>query len=98
MSRSKAWVVNAADNVGTIVGDDAASNTEISIVGSVAAKIKVMQAVPYGHKIALQDLPARSPVLKYGVVIGSLLRSVNKGEHIHTHNMESLRGRGDLNI
>ncbi len=95
-TKSKVWVINTNDNVGTIVGDDAIVDTDIPIVGSMAAKLKVAEPVPYGHKIALMDLPARSPILKYGVVVGSLRSSVNKGEHVHSHNMESLRGRGDL--
>lgn len=95
-TKSKVWVINTNDNVGTIIGDDAMGDTDIPIVGSIAAKLEVAEPVPYGHKIALVDLPARSPVLKYGIVIGSLLSSVNKGEHVHSHNMESLRGRGDL--
>lgn len=42
-----------------------------------------------GHKYALRDLPAGETVIKYGNPIGHLTRDVRKGEHIHSHNMET---------
>jgi altronate dehydratase small subunit len=34
-------------------------------------------------------------VLKYGQLIGKASRALKAGEHAHTHNVESARGRGD---
>jgi altronate dehydratase small subunit len=35
-------------------------------------------------------------VLKYGEVIGQATQDISEGKHVHVHNVESLRGRGDL--
>lgn len=47
--------------------------------------------IPLGHKIALVDVPANGKVLKYGVVIGGATRSIAAGDHVHVHNLKSLR-------
>jgi altronate dehydratase small subunit len=35
-------------------------------------------------------------VRKYGEDIGLATVKINPGDHVHTHNIESQRGRGDL--
>lgn len=52
-------------------------------------------SIPTGHKIALAPIPAGSPVEKYGMPIGTALRKIEPGEHVHVHNVESGRMRGD---
>ena len=32
---------------------------------------------------------------KYGEVIGAATRDIRVGEHVHVHNVEGKRGRGD---
>jgi altronate hydrolase len=43
--------------------------------------------VPAGHKIALRDVPAGSPVTKLGHVIGVATGGIRAGEHVHVHNL-----------
>jgi altronate dehydratase small subunit len=50
-------------------------------------------AIPMGHKFALTEIPAGTEIRKYGQVIGVLTLPVNVGEHVHIHNLASLRGR-----
>ena len=50
------------------------------------------QEIPAGHKLALVDLPEKALVVKYGQVIGEMTRPVHRGEHVHLHNLRSLRG------
>lgn len=52
--------------------------------------------IPSGHKYARRPIAAGAPVLKYGQPIGRALTPIAQGEHVHVHNVESLRGRGDL--
>ncbi|WP_297282261.1 UxaA family hydrolase [uncultured Anaerococcus sp.] len=47
------------------------------------------------HKIAIKDLNKGDYVYKYGQVIGDMLDDAKAGDFIHTHNVESTRGRGD---
>ena len=42
-----------------------------------------------GHKIAGREIRAGEKVLKYGVPIGSAIRDIRAGEHVHLHNMKS---------
>ena len=57
--------------------------------GSEAAPgIKTVADIPQGHKIALKDLKKGDEVMRYGVVLGRLLRDVSAGGHIDEHILE----------
>lgn len=92
----KVWVIDQKDNAGTVIGGDISGVMQVPVVGGVEGSLAVRQAVPYGHKVALVDMPTGAKVIKYGVVIGRLRHDVRCGDHVHVHNLESLRGRGDL--
>lgn len=52
--------------------------------------------IPGGHKVALRAIPAGGLIHKYGQVIGRASAAIGPGEHVHVHNVEGTRGRGDL--
>jgi altronate dehydratase small subunit len=52
--------------------------------------------IEFGHKFAVKPLQKGEDVLKYGEVIGIAQRDIAPGEHVHVHNLEGKRGRGDL--
>ena len=54
------------------------------------------EPIPAGHKVAIADIPAGAPVVKYGSPIGTATVAIAIGAHVHTHNVASARGRGDL--
>jgi altronate dehydratase len=86
----RAMRINPDDNTATVLNDIEAGET-ISLVsksGSVG-EMTAKQAVPFGHKLAVIDIKKGEKVLKYGEVIGIATRSINKGEYVHTHNVES---------
>ena len=56
----------------------------------------VAQAIPRGHKIAIRAIAAGDAVVKYGSPIGRASADIAAGMHVHTHNVASTRGRGDL--
>ncbi len=60
------------------------------------AEIEVRSAIPFGHKLALAPIGRGQPVIKYGEVIGLASADIAPGEHVHVHNVDSQRGRGDL--
>ncbi len=93
----KVFVVEKEDNVGTTVGEPIKTGDTVGTEGRVTDKTVVANAdIPYGHKIALVDIPKGAEVLKYGLSIGTALENIKAGDHIHVHNVESNRGRGDL--
>ena len=50
---------------------------------SVAIALDDNGSVPKGHKIALRDIRAGEPVLKYGQPIGLAARDIPAGDHVH---------------
>jgi hypothetical protein len=85
-------VLHPDDNVATAVADLVAG--EDLQVGSHT--LKVTEPVPFGHKVALRDIGPRMPITKYGESIGLALGAIAAGSCVHTQNVESQRGRGDL--
>lgn len=61
----------------------------------IAVDVSLSQDIPFGHKFALADMQPGAPVMKYGEPIGLAIEKIRKGEHVHVHNMESQKGRGD---
>lgn len=57
--------------------------------------IEVNEDIGRFHKIAIKDLNKGDFVYKYGQVIGDMTQDAKAGDFIHTHNVESTRGRGD---
>ncbi len=56
--------------------------------------------VPQGHKVALVDVPADTPVWRYGVAIGYALKDIAAGSWVHERllQMPSARSLDDLPI
>lgn len=84
-------VISAADNVATALEALEAGRVLVEI-GSVT----VREAIPRGHKIAVRAIASGSAVMKYGSPIGVATTDIPAGAHVHTHNVLSARGRGDL--
>ena len=57
--------------------------------------VTVMGDVPYGHKIAVRGIHVGELIMKYGEEIGIATKEIKKGEYVHIHNLDSMRGRGD---
>ena len=91
-----AVVIDPADNVATIMDALKAKETvEVNVAGKTK-RVKASGKVPFGHKIAIAAIKKGEQVTKYGASIGSALKDIKVGEHVHIHNIESNRGRGDL--
>ena len=54
--------------------------------------------VPQGHKVALVDLPADAPVLRYGMAIGYALRDIAAGSWVHERLLKMPDTRGLDNL
>jgi altronate dehydratase small subunit len=52
--------------------------------------------IPTGHKFATRPIALGALIRKYGQVIGKASAAIGPGEHVHVHNVEGTRGRGDL--
>jgi len=65
-------------------------------VAAGATRVVVAVPIAVGHKLALREIPRGEAILKYGQVMGRATETIAAGEHVHVHNVEGLRGRGDL--
>jgi altronate dehydratase len=84
------WLwLHREDNVALALSDFAAGNT-VQIDGS---DIVLKSPVDYGHKFAVRDIRTGQPVIKYAETIGVASRDIAVGEHVHVHNVQSLRAR-----
>ncbi len=91
----KAIVMKPADNVCTVV-ETVESGTAVAVQsGDGKTTITVVDKIPFGHKFALRAIKQGEAVKKYGETIGLATRDILPGEHVHVHNLESCRGRGD---
>jgi altronate dehydratase small subunit len=95
-SRIDAIAIRENDNVATALRDLAVGEEIVVGMADRTRSVQVRQAIPFGHKLALTDIPAGTDILKYGEVMGRATQDIPAGAHAHIHNIESLRGRGDL--
>jgi altronate dehydratase small subunit len=88
-------IVDPADNVATAVCE--AAKGEVLDIPSErgAERLILLDDIPSGHKFALARLLPGDAVVKYGEVIGAARVPIARGEHVHVHNVDGLRGRGD---
>lgn len=94
---SRAIVLNVTDNVATLL-EAGKAGTDCALQGARTGIVRLAADVPLAHKIALRDLGKGDDVIKYGEVIGRATAAIAAGAHAHVHNIESLRGRGDLAV
>lgn len=89
-------VIDPADNVGVALTDLKAGDQGLLRSHDRLVPIGIREAIPFGHKVAVRDLAAGENVVKYGQVMGRTTAPIAVGQHVHVHNIEGLRGRGDI--
>lgn len=95
MDKARALVMKPADNVATVL-EDIAPGMEITLqIGGEKRIIPVAEEICFGHKFAIRAIGRGEAIIKYGEPIGLATRDIEIGRHVHVHNLESRRGRGD---
>lgn len=87
-----ALVISARDNVATAL-EMLEPGRALDLGGRL---VTVRDRIPPGHKVAIDSIASGQEVLKYGSAIGTAVTDIAVGAHVHTHNVASSRGRGDL--
>lgn len=89
------FLVHAAhDTVGVVVVEDIKPGQVLNgwmMEGDKTIKVKALDAIPLGHKIALKDIKKGDTILKYGHDIGRAVSAIGKGHHAHVHNVKTKR-------
>jgi len=91
-----AIMIKENDNVATALRDIGPKEVVIIGVGDETRKISIQESIPFGHKFAVDDITSGDEIVKYGEVMGRAVSHIPPGTHAHIQNIESLRGRGDL--
>ncbi len=78
---SKLFKINDKDNVAIAL--------EELKKGEIIDNIELLDDIPFGHKVLLNDLKSGENIIKYGNPIGHLTVDCKKGEHIHEHNLKT---------
>ncbi|WP_321914358.1 MULTISPECIES: UxaA family hydrolase [unclassified Paraburkholderia] len=67
----------------------AAHLTQGETVEIEGERVTLAKTIELGHKVARYALAKEEKVLRYGARIGHVNGPVARGEHLHTHNLES---------
>ena len=90
-----ALVMERSDHVATALRDIRSGENIMYRLGGTTARLQVLEDIAFGHKLALVNIAKGELVRKYGEVIGRVTQAIRLGEHVHVHNVEGIRGRGD---
>ncbi len=96
MPAKRALIMHSKDNVATTVEEIQPRDVVEVSRGREVRKLTAVEAIPFGFKIALEEIPQGALILKYGEVIGKASRPIVRGALVHVHNLEGTRARGDL--
>ena len=92
MANTDVIIHDEKDNVGVVVIEKVTPNQDCNwwiMENDKSAKIQSKSEIPLGHKIAMIDLKEGDTILKYGHDIGKVVKHINKGEHVHVHNVKT---------
>ena len=72
--------LNAIDNV-------AVAPMNIPLGSIITSELTSETNIPFGHKISIKNINKGDLVYKYGQIIGIASEKINKGSHVHSHNL-----------
>ena len=82
-----AIAIDTSDNVATCL-HAVEAGVDVSVKsGPDVITVTAADAIPRGHKIALEEIAGGDAVRKYGEVIGKASTAIAPGQHVHTHNV-----------
>lgn len=55
-------------------------------------KIKLLDFIPQGHKVAIIDISKDEGIIKYSLPIGAATKNILTGSHVHVHNITTCLG------
>ena len=67
--------------------DNVVTATRPLEAGMEVEGVRTAALIPSGHKVAVRDIAAGAPVVKYGQVIGTASEPIPAGAHVHVQNL-----------
>lgn len=77
--------IDPQDNVGIVL--ERVERGESIEIGDCV--VTALDDIDLPHKIALKDFQTGDYVIKYGGIIGYATCPIQKGQHVHVHNVDS---------
>jgi altronate dehydratase len=82
--------INVLDNVVTALRELPVGT--LLVADDPLPAIATSELIPFGHKVAISTIRAGDMVIKYGASIGKATAEIAAGQHVHVHNLKSVRG------
>ncbi|MBM7691541.1 altronate dehydratase small subunit [Peribacillus deserti] len=95
MSSYKTLYLSNKDSVAVALSD-IPEHTEVVVqTDTEDITVTLLEQIRFGHKFAVKAIDQGADIIKYGEVIGAAVSFIPAGAHVHVHNLEGKRGRGD---
>lgn len=78
--------IGPRDNVAVAL-EDIPADSDVMLAGG--RRLRALNAIPFAHKIAINEIACGTSILKYGVPIALATADIRLGEWVHEHNVES---------
>ena len=86
-TKINAILIHEDDNVVTVTTAVEKDSVVAFQKGDEIIEMEVLEDIPVFHKVAVTDIAKDASVSKYGQLIGKAVVDINKGSHIHDHNI-----------
>lgn len=95
MSEYKTLYLSKKDSVAVALSDIPENTSVVVKTGHADIDVMILEPIRFGHKFAVKAINQGADIIKYGEVIGAAVSFIPAGAHVHVHNLEGKRGRGD---
>ncbi|TDL92457.1 D-galactarate dehydratase [Vibrio vulnificus] len=95
MSEYKTLYLSTKDSVAVALSEIPENTSVVVKNGHEELGVSILEPIRFGHKFAVKSIEQGADIIKYGEVIGAASAFIPAGAHVHVHNLEGKRGRGD---
>ena len=95
MSEYKTLYLSNKDSVAVALSEIPENTSVVVKTGLEELAVSILEPIRFGHKFAVKSIEQGADIIKYGEVIGAASAFIPAGAHVHVHNLEGKRGRGD---
>ncbi|MDQ0247544.1 altronate dehydratase small subunit [Bacillus fengqiuensis] len=95
MSEYKTLYLSKKDSVAVALSDIPPNTSVVVKADQEDITVTILEPIRFGHKFAVKAIDQGADIIKYGEVIGAASVHIPAGTHVHVHNLEGKRGRGD---
>lgn len=85
-------MINDSDNVAMVIEPvSKGCKVQYKLNDGSTHEVEVLDDIPIYHKFAVKPIYKGEKVIKYGEHIGEAAQDIKMGEHVHVHNVKSVR-------